>query len=165
VSMASARVISGRMVVKRRASLDFPAPGGPRRSIIGPPSRGKKRNVGGPSHHDDWLGSCREMPSPAVEGRMLTGKECPIARDAPLCSPYSATSEGTWSRVQPTSRPLMRCRSTVPFITFLRMPAYGLHGTPNLLRSERCIEVAHTAARQRIQDSVRHGRGSRHCGD
>ncbi len=29
VSMASARVIAGRMVVSRRASIDFPAPGGP----------------------------------------------------------------------------------------------------------------------------------------
>src|SRR5262245_18681988 len=29
VSMASARVIVGRMVVSRRASLDLPAPGGP----------------------------------------------------------------------------------------------------------------------------------------
>ena len=31
VSMASARVIAGRMVVSRRASIDFPAPGGPSR--------------------------------------------------------------------------------------------------------------------------------------
>jgi hypothetical protein len=29
VSMASARVIAGRMGVSRRASLDMPAPGGP----------------------------------------------------------------------------------------------------------------------------------------
>ena len=29
VSMASARVIAGRMVVSRRASIDLPAPGGP----------------------------------------------------------------------------------------------------------------------------------------
>src|SRR5687767_4672078 len=32
VAMASARVISGRIVVRRRASLDVPAPGGPRSS-------------------------------------------------------------------------------------------------------------------------------------
>jgi hypothetical protein len=29
VSMASARVITGRIVVSRRASIDWPAPGGP----------------------------------------------------------------------------------------------------------------------------------------
>jgi hypothetical protein len=29
VSMASASVIAGRMVVSRRASIDLPAPGGP----------------------------------------------------------------------------------------------------------------------------------------
>jgi hypothetical protein len=29
VSMASARVMAGRMVVSRRASIDLPAPGGP----------------------------------------------------------------------------------------------------------------------------------------
>ena len=33
-SMASARVIAGRMVVSRRASIDFPAPGGPRRTTL-----------------------------------------------------------------------------------------------------------------------------------
>jgi hypothetical protein len=32
VSMASARVIAGRRVVSRRASLDVPAPGGPSKS-------------------------------------------------------------------------------------------------------------------------------------
>ena len=31
VSRASARVIAGRIVVSRRASIDLPAPGGPRR--------------------------------------------------------------------------------------------------------------------------------------
>jgi hypothetical protein len=31
---ASARVIAGRMVVSRRASIDVPAPGGPRRSTL-----------------------------------------------------------------------------------------------------------------------------------
>jgi hypothetical protein len=30
VSIASARVMAGRMVVSRRASIDLPAPGGPR---------------------------------------------------------------------------------------------------------------------------------------
>jgi hypothetical protein len=35
VSMASARVIIGSMVVSRRASIDFPAPGGPSRSTFG----------------------------------------------------------------------------------------------------------------------------------
>jgi hypothetical protein len=30
VSRASSRVVGGRMVVSRRANLDFPAPGGPR---------------------------------------------------------------------------------------------------------------------------------------
>ena len=34
VSRASARVIAGRMVVSRRASIDFPAPGGPRRRTL-----------------------------------------------------------------------------------------------------------------------------------
>ena len=34
VSMASARVIAGRMVVSRRASIDLPAPGGPRRRTL-----------------------------------------------------------------------------------------------------------------------------------
>jgi hypothetical protein len=34
VSMASARVIAGRIVVRRRASIDLPAPGGPRRSRL-----------------------------------------------------------------------------------------------------------------------------------
>jgi hypothetical protein len=29
ISMASANVMVGRMVVSRRASIDFPAPGGP----------------------------------------------------------------------------------------------------------------------------------------
>jgi hypothetical protein len=29
VSGASARLIAGRMVMRRRASIDFPAPGGP----------------------------------------------------------------------------------------------------------------------------------------
>jgi hypothetical protein len=33
-SMASARVMAGRMVVSRRASIDVPAPGGPMRSIL-----------------------------------------------------------------------------------------------------------------------------------
>jgi hypothetical protein len=32
VSIASARVIAGRMVVSRRASIDVPAPGGPSKS-------------------------------------------------------------------------------------------------------------------------------------
>jgi hypothetical protein len=32
--MASARVIAGRIVVSRRASIDWPAPGGPRRKTI-----------------------------------------------------------------------------------------------------------------------------------
>jgi hypothetical protein len=32
VSMASARVIAGRMVMSRRASIDVPAPGGPSKS-------------------------------------------------------------------------------------------------------------------------------------
>jgi hypothetical protein len=31
VSIASASVIAGRMAVSRRASIDLPAPGGPRR--------------------------------------------------------------------------------------------------------------------------------------
>jgi hypothetical protein len=35
VSRASARVISGRIVVRRRASIDFPAPGGPRSRTLG----------------------------------------------------------------------------------------------------------------------------------
>jgi hypothetical protein len=34
VSMASARVIAGRMVVRRRASIDLPAPGGPSKSTL-----------------------------------------------------------------------------------------------------------------------------------
>src|SRR5262245_12112320 len=34
VSMASARVIAGRMVVRRRASFDVPAPGGPSRRTL-----------------------------------------------------------------------------------------------------------------------------------
>jgi hypothetical protein len=34
VSMASARVIAGRIVVSRRASIDLPAPGDPRRRIL-----------------------------------------------------------------------------------------------------------------------------------
>jgi hypothetical protein len=34
VSIASARVIAGRMVVSRRASTDLPAPGGPRRRTL-----------------------------------------------------------------------------------------------------------------------------------
>jgi hypothetical protein len=34
VSMASARVIAGRMVVSRRASIDVPAPGGPSKSTL-----------------------------------------------------------------------------------------------------------------------------------
>ena len=34
VSMASARVMAGRMVVSRRASIDLPAPGGPSRSTL-----------------------------------------------------------------------------------------------------------------------------------
>jgi hypothetical protein len=34
VSMASARVMAGRMVVSRRASIDLPAPGGPRRRTL-----------------------------------------------------------------------------------------------------------------------------------
>ncbi len=34
VSMASAKVITGRMVVSRRASIDLPAPGGPRRRTL-----------------------------------------------------------------------------------------------------------------------------------
>jgi hypothetical protein len=33
-SMASARGIAGRMVVSRRASIDFPTPGGPRRTTL-----------------------------------------------------------------------------------------------------------------------------------
>jgi hypothetical protein len=35
VSRASARVIAGRMVVRRRASLDLPTPGGPMMSTFG----------------------------------------------------------------------------------------------------------------------------------
>jgi hypothetical protein len=35
VSMASARVIAGRMVVSRRASIHLPAPGGPSRRRCG----------------------------------------------------------------------------------------------------------------------------------
>jgi hypothetical protein len=35
VSMASARVMAGRMVVSRRASIDMPEPGVPRRSRFG----------------------------------------------------------------------------------------------------------------------------------
>jgi hypothetical protein len=35
VSMASARRIAGRMVVRCRASLDFPAPGEPGRRMLG----------------------------------------------------------------------------------------------------------------------------------
>jgi hypothetical protein len=34
VSRASARVIAGRIVVSRRASIDWPAPGGPRRRTL-----------------------------------------------------------------------------------------------------------------------------------
>jgi hypothetical protein len=34
VSMASARVMAGRMVVSRRASIDVPAPGGPMRRTL-----------------------------------------------------------------------------------------------------------------------------------
>jgi hypothetical protein len=34
VSMASARVIAGKIVVSRTASIDFPAPGGPRRRTL-----------------------------------------------------------------------------------------------------------------------------------
>jgi hypothetical protein len=34
VSMASARVMAGRIVVRRRASIDVPVPGGPRRRIL-----------------------------------------------------------------------------------------------------------------------------------
>jgi hypothetical protein len=34
-SIASASVISGRIVVRRRASIDFPAPGGPSRRTLG----------------------------------------------------------------------------------------------------------------------------------
>jgi hypothetical protein len=34
VSIASARVIAGRMVVSRRASIDVPAPGGPSKSRL-----------------------------------------------------------------------------------------------------------------------------------
>jgi hypothetical protein len=34
VSRASARRIAGRMVVSRRASIDFPTPGGPRRRTL-----------------------------------------------------------------------------------------------------------------------------------
>jgi hypothetical protein len=34
VSMASARVSAGKMVVNRGASLDFPTPGGPRRRTL-----------------------------------------------------------------------------------------------------------------------------------
>jgi hypothetical protein len=34
VSMASARLIAGKMVVRRRANIDFPAPGGPKRSTL-----------------------------------------------------------------------------------------------------------------------------------
>jgi hypothetical protein len=37
VSMASARVIAGRMVVSRRTSIDLPAPGG---DLVSPPARG-----------------------------------------------------------------------------------------------------------------------------
>jgi hypothetical protein len=37
VSMASARVIAGRMVVRRRASLDLPTPGGPMMRTLWPP--------------------------------------------------------------------------------------------------------------------------------
>jgi hypothetical protein len=36
VSRASARVIAGRMVVSRRASIDFPTPGGPSSSTLCP---------------------------------------------------------------------------------------------------------------------------------
>jgi hypothetical protein len=39
VSIASARVIAGRMVVRRRASIDFPAPGGPMSMIWGQNTR------------------------------------------------------------------------------------------------------------------------------
>jgi hypothetical protein len=34
VSMASARVVSGRIVVRRRARIDVPAPGGPRSKTL-----------------------------------------------------------------------------------------------------------------------------------
>jgi hypothetical protein len=34
VSMASGRVIAGRMVVRRRASIDLPAPGGPSKRTL-----------------------------------------------------------------------------------------------------------------------------------
>jgi hypothetical protein len=34
VSMASARVMAGRIVVSRRASIDLPAPGGPSKSTL-----------------------------------------------------------------------------------------------------------------------------------
>jgi hypothetical protein len=37
VSMASARIIAGRIVVSRRASIDLPAPGGPMRRTLCPP--------------------------------------------------------------------------------------------------------------------------------
>jgi hypothetical protein len=39
VSRASARVRSGRIVVSRRASIDFPAPGGPSSRRFGPEHR------------------------------------------------------------------------------------------------------------------------------
>jgi hypothetical protein len=35
VSMASGRVIAGRMVVSRRASIDVPVPGSPRSRTLG----------------------------------------------------------------------------------------------------------------------------------
>jgi hypothetical protein len=35
VSMASDRLMAGNMVVSRRASIDFPTPGGPRRRTLG----------------------------------------------------------------------------------------------------------------------------------
>src|SRR5262245_34936510 len=43
VAMASARVIAGRMVVSRRASIDLLAPGGPKRNILGPPETVQRR--------------------------------------------------------------------------------------------------------------------------
>jgi hypothetical protein len=81
VSMASARVIAGRMVVSRRASLDFPTPGGPRRRRFG-----TQRRHPVPLHYAEYEGlrgrnlvTWTPGQPLAIEGTIPLGNSAPIS--------------------------------------------------------------------------------------